>query len=138
MWFIKKFDVTTMYFHGWDDAFLASGTPAVPGATLPSTIHAPSWNGALIEPHYTVSPRLVFTGRYELIRMSQQIQDGNPSNLGNIDAETIGYRFYPFISSRAGFAFHNEFSIVRQRGAAPISGKDLTSGSLMIGFDFDF
>ncbi len=138
MWFIKKFDVTTMYFRGWDNAFLASGTPAEPGATLPAGFHAPSWNGALIEPHYTVGPRLVFTGRYEAIRMSQQIQDSNPSDLGNIDAGTIGFRYYPFISSRAGFAFHNEVSIVRQRKAAPISGNDLTSGSAMVGFDFDF
>ena len=28
MWFIKKFDVTTMYFHGADSAFLGSNTPA--------------------------------------------------------------------------------------------------------------
>jgi len=135
MFFIKQFDVTAMYFRGWDSAAL---TASAPGVAPPAGAHAPSWNGALVEPHYTVSPRLVFTGRYEAIRMSQQVLDGNPSNLGNIDAGTIGFRFYPFISSRAGFAFHNEVSIVRQRGAAPVSGKDLTSGSAFTGFDFDF
>ena len=25
---------------------------------------------------------------------------------------TFGYRYYPFISSRAGFAFHNEYAIM--------------------------
>jgi hypothetical protein len=129
MFFIKKFDVTAMYFRGWDNVLLASSDP---------TAHAPSWNGALVEPHYTVSPRLIFTGRYEAIRMSQQVFDSNPANLGNIDAGTIGFRYYPFISSRAGFAFHNEFSVVRQRGAAPVSGKDLTSGSVLLGLDFAF
>jgi hypothetical protein len=129
MWFVKKFDVTTMYFHGWDSATLASSAAGA---------RAPSWNGALIEPHYTVSPRLVFTGRYEAIRMSQQILPGSPSNLGDIDAGTIGYRFYPFLSSRAGFAFHNEFSIMRQHGAAPVSGLDLITSSVLIGFDFAF
>jgi hypothetical protein len=134
--FIKKFDVTAIYFHGWDDAYLGSLTPA--GQQLPTGAKAPSWNGVLVEPHYTVSPRFVAIGRYEAIRMTQQVFPSNPSNFGNIDAGTIGYRFYPFISSRAGFAFHNEFSIKRQRGAAPISGLDLTTGSVLVGFDFDF
>src|SRR6202011_3332273 len=26
MWYIKKLDITTMYFHGWDNAFLGSNT----------------------------------------------------------------------------------------------------------------
>jgi len=133
--FIKKFDVTAMYFHGWDNVAL---TGPAPGTPPPSGARSPSWNGALVEPHYTVSPRFVAIGRYEAIRISQQVLASNPSNFGDIDAGTVGYRFYPFISSRAGFAFHNEFSILRQRGAAPISGLDLTTGSVLIGFDFDF
>jgi hypothetical protein len=134
--FIKKFDVTAMYFHGWDDAYLGTNTPA--NQSLPTGAQAPSWNGVLFEPHYTVSPRFVAIGRYEGIRMSQQAMSSNPSNFGNMDVGTIGYRFYPFISSRAGFAIHNEVSILRQRGAAPISGNDLTTGSVLVGFDFDF
>jgi hypothetical protein len=51
---------------------------------------------------------------------------------------TFGYRYYPFISSRAGFAFHNEYSLVRQRGVAPISGGDVKSSSIFLGFDFIF
>jgi hypothetical protein len=50
---------------------------------------------------------------------------------------TTGFRYYPFISSRAGFAFHNEFSIFRQRGASP-TGIDQTNSSLLFGFDFAF
>jgi hypothetical protein len=70
--------------------------------------------------------------------MSQQAFDSNPSNLGNTDALTFGLRYYPFISSRAGFAYHGEYSIVRQRGASPVTFSDLTSSSLLFGFDFDF
>jgi hypothetical protein len=136
MWYIKKFDVTTMYFHGWDSAFLGSNTPA--NQALPTGAQAPTWNGALIEPHYNVNPRLILIGRYEPIRMSRQAFASNPSNFGDIDVGTVGFRYYPFISSRAGFAFHNEFSILRQRGAAPVSGRDLTTNSLLIGFDFAF
>jgi hypothetical protein len=135
-WYIKKFDATTMYFHGWDSAFLGSNTAS--NQTLPAGAQAPSWNGALVEAHYTPNPRFVALGRYEAIRMSQQANAGNPGNFGNLDVATVGYRYYPFISSRAGFAFHNEFSILRQRGAAPISGFDLTSSSLLFGFDFAY
>lgn len=135
-WFLKKFDVTTMYFHGWDSAYLGSNTPA--NQPLPAGARAPAWNGALVEPHYTVSPRFVAISRYEAIRMSRQVFASNPSNFGNIDVVTVGYRFYPFISSRAGFAIHNEYSILRQRGAAPISGRDLTTSSFLIGFDFAY
>jgi hypothetical protein len=135
-WFIKKFDATTMYFHGWDSAYLGSNTPA--NQALPTGARAPSWNSALVEAHYTVNPRFVALSRYEAIRMSQQVFATNPGNFGNVDVVTVGYRYYPFISSRAGFAFHNEYSILRQRGAAPISGRDLTTSSLLIGFDFAY
>jgi hypothetical protein len=43
----------------------------------------------------------------------------------------------PIMNSRAGFAIHNEYSWIRQRGTAP-DGTDLASSSLMLGFDFDF
>jgi hypothetical protein len=69
--------------------------------------------------------------------MSQQANPANPSNFGNLDMYTIGYRYYPIMTSRAGFAWHNEYSWIRQRGTAP-DGSDLTSSSLLLGFDFDF
>jgi len=136
MWYVKKFDVTTMFFHGWDNAFLGSNTAA--NTPLPVGAQAPTWNGGLIEAHYNYNPQLILIGRYELIRMSRQVFATNPGNFGDIDAETGGVRYYPFISSRAGFAFHAEYSIKRQRGAAPVSGRDLTSSSVFFGFDFAY
>jgi hypothetical protein len=91
-----------------------------------------------IETHYTWSPQLILINRYELVRMSQQALPDLPGNLGDVDVLTFGYRYYPFISSRAGFAFHNEYSILRQRGTSPINGLDITSSSLFLGFDFIF
>jgi hypothetical protein len=135
-WYIKKVDVTTMFFHGWDSAFLGSNTPA--NTPLPTGAQSPTWNGGLFETHYAPNPQLVLINRYELVRMSRQVFATNPANFGDMDVLTVGYRYYPFISSRAGFAFHNEYAIMRQRGAAPISGLDLTTSSLLIGFDFDF
>jgi hypothetical protein len=135
-WYIKKVDVTTMFFHGWDNAFLGSNTAA--NTPLPSGAQAPTWNGGLFETHYTLNPQLVLINRYEAIRMSRQVFATNPANFGNEDVLTFGYRYYPFISSRAGFAFHNEYAILRQRGAAPVSGLDLTTSSLLLGFDFAF
>jgi hypothetical protein len=104
----------------------------------------------MIETHYTVNPQFILINRYEGIRMSRQalpIDATNgfipgvsvpSSNFGDIDAFTIGYRYYPFIGTRAGFAFHNEYSWVRQRGVSPINGLDLSSNSLFLGFDFIF
>ena len=69
--------------------------------------------------------------------MSQQGDPAAASNLGNIDNYVFGYRYYPFMNSRAGFAWHNEYSWIKLYGLAP-DGSDLTSNSLMLGFDFDF
>jgi hypothetical protein len=142
MWYLHKLDFTTMYFYGHDSVYLGTNTPVNAGsAGLPSGAHAPTWNGGLIETHYNLNPQMVFVNRYELIRMSQQALDSNPGNTGNLDALTFGFRYYPFISSRTGFAFHNEYSIVWQRNinvnaaSLPVG---LTSSSLMFGFDFAF
>jgi len=136
LWYVKKFDVMTQYLHGFDNAFLGTATPSY--EPLPEGAHSPTWNAGLIEPHYNVNPQFILIGRYELIRMSRQALDTNPGNLGDIDAGTVGFRYYPFISSRAGFAFHNEFSVVRQKGVSPLLGRDLTSNSVFFGLDFIF
>ncbi|MGA8618156.1 MAG: hypothetical protein WB660_06490, partial [Candidatus Sulfotelmatobacter sp.] len=110
-----------------------------PGTTLPSFARAPTWNGVLFEPHYVYSPQLIFIGRYETIRMSQQANalPGVPSNLGNISTYTIGYRYNPFMTSRAGFAWHNEYNWLHQDGTAP-DGTNINTSELLLGFDFDF
>jgi len=148
LWYLKKLDFMTMYTHASDNAFLGTGIPSY--NPLPTGAQSPIWNGGMIETHYTVNPQFILINRYELIRMSRQalpVDATNPfipgtsvpsSNFGDIDAFTVGYRYYPFISSRAGFAFHNEYSWVRQRGVSPVNGLDLSSGSLFIGFDFIF
>lgn len=156
LWYFKKLDFMTMYTRGGDNVFLGTGTPSSPNFTLPPGAQGPTWNAGFIETHYTVNPQLILINRYELIRMSRQALPITPgiidpgfsvpsANFGDIDALVIGYRYYPFMSSRAGFAFHNEYSIVRQRGVAPLSGtdlintaRDLTNSSLFLGFDFVF
>jgi hypothetical protein len=136
LWYYKKLDFTTMWIHGSDSAFLGTNTPSY--MDLPVGARKPTWNVGTIETHYTWSPQLILINRYELVRMSQQALPGLPGNLGDVDVLTFGYRYYPFISSRAGFAFHNEYSILRQRGTSPINGVDVTSSSLFLGFDFIF
>jgi hypothetical protein len=70
--------------------------------------------------------------------MSQQGDPTVAKNLGDIDNYVVGYRYNPFMNSRAGFAIHNEFSWFRQRGVAPDGTSDLSSSSLFAGFDFAF
>src|SRR3954453_12171186 len=105
---------------------------------LPAGARNPTWNGAFVETHYVWSPQFTIFQRSEWVRMSQQAIPGTPSNLGDIDNYVFGYRYNPFMTSRAGFAFHNEYSWLRQRGTSPVTSTDLTSNSLMLGFDFDF
>ena len=135
--YLQKLDVALYYQHAWDSAYF--GTSSSPQTGLPAGAQAPTWNGYIIEPHYTVNPQLVLFERNEYVRISRQAIAGTPSNFGDVDAYTFGFRYYPIMTSRAGFAFHNEYSWVRQRGTAtaPASG-DLSSGAVFLGFDFDF
>jgi len=136
--------------HGSDDAWfgacfgdIITGTcpstnnPAA-GGTLPPGSRNPTWNGAFVETHFVYNPQFTIFQRSEWVRMSQQALATNPSNLGDIDNYVIGYRYNPFMTSRAGFAFHNEYSWIRQRGTSPVTFTDLSSNSLLLGFDFDF
>jgi hypothetical protein len=136
MWYLKKYNLTTIFFHSGDSAYLGSNTPS--NTTLPTGARAPTWNGGLFESNYVANPHLVLIQRYELVRMTRQVFASNPSNLGNMDVLTYGFRYYPFLSSRAGFAFHGEYANERQIGAAPVSGLNLSTSSLLGGFDFDF
>ncbi len=151
--YIGKLDIMPFYMHAHDNVFLGTSTPS--NGTLPTGAQAPSWNGAFVEAQYYQSPQLVFVGRYEAIRMQTQALPTNPSDLGNIDAYSVGYRWYPIMFSRAGLAFHNEFSITKSIGIVPLSADGVGlppapapsgnpsntpvwSSSLMIGFDFAF
>ncbi len=143
LFYLGKLDFQVVTQHGWDNAWFGAGYGQGPpfnngpGVTLPPGSRAPTWNGYLVETHYVYSPQLIFIQRSEWERMSRQALPTNPSNLGNIDMYTFGYRYYPIMTSRAGFAWHNEYSWVRQQGMAP-DGFALTNSSLLLGFDFDF
>jgi hypothetical protein len=153
-YFGPHFDLQVVTQHGADNAWFgqgygnainpsngAPGTPLLnntPGTVLPATARAPSWNGATFEAHYVYSPQLIFIGRFELERMSQQATVGTASTLGNITTYTIGYRYNPFMTSRAGFAWHNEYNFLHQDGTGPQPGENVNSSELLIGFDFDF
>jgi hypothetical protein len=142
LFYLGKVDFQVVTQHGWDDAWFGAGygqgQNGPPVTTLPAGSRAPSWNGAFVETHYVWNPQLVMIQRSEWVRMSQQALATLPSDLGNIDAYTFGYRWYPIMSSRAGFAIHNEYSWVRQVGTSPVTGTDVKSSSLMIGLDFAF
>jgi hypothetical protein len=141
MWYIKKFDITTIFFRSSDSAYLGTNTAA--NLPLPAGAQSPKWNGALFESHYMFNPQWMLLNRYELVRMTQQAFGSaaavpNPSNLGNADVLTFGFRYYPFISSRAGFAYHGEYAIIWQKGASPVTFTNITTSNLLFGFDFAF
>jgi hypothetical protein len=150
-YFGQHLDLQVVTQHGQDSVWFGQGygdlidgvaaNNNTTGTTLPAGARAPTWNGILIEPHYVYSPQLIFIGRFETIRMSQQSTPGTPSNLGNISTYTVGYRYNPFMTSRAGFAWHNEYNWLHQDGTGPMVGltnANINTSELLLGFDFDF
>jgi len=161
-YFGEHADVTVVTQHGSDSAWFGQGygdfidgfasSPTatcnsaagpvpcnnVPGTQLAPGSRNPTWNGVLIEPHYVYSPQLIFLGRYETIRMSQQSTPGTRSDLGNITTYTLGYRYNPFMTSRAGFAWHGEFNLFHQVGTSPVTATNINTSEVLTGFDFDF
>jgi len=147
-YFGQHVDVQVVTQHGSDSAWFGQGygdlidgvavNNNTPGTVLAAGSRNPTWNGVLIEPHYVYSPQLLFLARYETIRMSQQSTPGTRSDQGNIDTYTVGYRYNPFMTSRAGFAWHNEFNIFHQTGASALSQTNINTSELLMGFDFDF
>jgi hypothetical protein len=147
LFYFGKLDFQVVTQHGSDSKWFGAGYGDLidgiatgnntPGTVLPAGARSPTWNGAFVETHWVQNPQLIFFQRSEWIRMSQQAIPGTPGNFGNIDNYVFGYRYYPFMNSRAGFAWHNEYGWLKGYGLAP-DGSDLTSNSLMLGFDFDF
>ena len=146
--------------NGGTTATCSSPTPGcplnnVPGTTLPVGSQAPTWNGVLIEPHYVVSPQLILIGRYETMRMSRQADGPGytgvgpngypgqaPSDFGNLSTYTLAFRYNPFMTNRAGFAFHTEWNWLHSVGSgylvgAPV-GSSINTTELLTGWDFDF
>jgi hypothetical protein len=158
-YFGPHIDLTVVTQHGQDNAWFGQGYGDLidgvatqnntTGTTLPVGSQAPTWNGILLEPHYVYSPQLIFIGRYETVRMSQQANGAgylgpagpSASNLGNLSTFTIGYRYNPFMTNRAGFAWHNEYNWLHQDGVGPSMGlttPNVNTSELLLGFDFDF
>jgi hypothetical protein len=167
-YFGQHFDVQVVTQHGSDSAWFGQGygdyvdgyasnptSPPVcannnggvpgtqvcnntPGTTLAQGARNPTWNGVLVEPHYVYSPQLIFLARYETIRMSQQSTPGTRADLGDITTYTVGYRYNPFMTSRAGFAWHNEFNLFHQVGTSPLTSTNINTSEFLTGFDFDF
>ena len=144
---VGRFEFLPFFMHAKDSAFLGTATPA--NQPLPAGAQDPVWNGGFLETHFHVSPQFVVSERYEIIRMSKQASTSTPAALGNINAYSVGYRWYPFMYSRIGLAWHNEFSITKTIGAIPQSGGGVLqppatpntpvwSQSVMLGFDFAF
>ena len=133
--YIKKLDFMPMFTHASESAFLTLGIPS--NVALPPGTRSPVWNGRMLESHYTLNPQFIVVGRYEDIRNTRQLFSGSQHNLGDLDSVTIGYRWYPFMTSRDGFAFHNEFSKVHSIGTSSI-GTNQTTRSVFVGLDFIF
>jgi len=138
IWYAGKFDLSTFFLHGQDNVFLGNGVRADQPFNLPAGAVGPSWNGGFAELHYTYNPQLILLSKFETVQMSRQANPAIRKNLGDVRVWTVGYRWYPIMSSRAGLAWHQEYSRALTTGTAPLTGRDDTTSSFLMGFDFDF
>ena len=69
-------------------------------------------------------------------RLATLQPDGSPQ------VKPVGFRYNPFMTSRAGFAWHNEYNWLHQDGTGPtlVPGAyaNLNTSEFLSGFDFDF
>jgi hypothetical protein len=138
LWYAGKFDLSTFYLHGADNVFLGNGVQANQPFALPPGAAGPTWNGGFAELHYTYNPQLILLSKFETVQMSRQANPAIRRNLGDVRVWTVGYRWYPIMSPRAGLAWHQEYARTLTTGTAPLTGRDDTSSSYLMGFDFDF
>ncbi len=147
IWYAGRFDLSTLFMHGRDNVFLATGVPANQSSLLPIGARSPTWNGGFTELHFAVSPQFVAVARYELIRMSRQafpagtpLTNGQPlsDRFGDVNAYVVGYRWYPIMNSRAGLAWHQEYSLTDTSSTSPVTASNVRKGSYLMGFDLAF
>lgn len=131
----KKLDLVPMYTHGTESADIALGIPSNEAA--PKGVQNPTWNGRMLEAYYTQNLQFIVIARYEDIRNSRQVFASSPNNFGDMDVETIAFRWMPFMHSRAGLAICPEYSKMHQTGASAIESNQ-TLSSAFIGLDFSF
>jgi hypothetical protein len=143
--YFGKLELLPLWMHASDDVRLATDI----GQPIPPEARSPVWNAGLVEAHFYVHQQLVLLAREEMVRMSKQTMPDTPSDLGNVDATAVGFRWYPIMLSRTGLAVHGEYSFSNTTGAAPLSelgsgaapldpGTKVKSSSVFLALDFAF
>lgn len=132
---VKKVDITPLFTHATESAYVALGIPS--SDALAPNVHSPQWNGRMLEVNYTPTLQFIATARYEDIRNTRQTFAQSAGNYGDLDAETVSFRWYPFMTSRDGLALHTEYSKVHSMGISAIGGNQ-TNRSGFIGVDFAY
>jgi hypothetical protein len=131
----KKLDIVPTFMYATESADIALDIPS--NQPTPSGLQNPAWNGRMVELYFTQNLQFIVIARYEEIRNSRQLFTSSASNFGDLDAETISFRWMPFMHSRAGLAICPEYSKLHQIGASAIQSNQ-TLSSAFIGLDFAF
>ncbi|MEP6990687.1 MAG: hypothetical protein ABJA80_07150 [bacterium] len=127
--YLGSLELLPLYMRASDDVALATAGAGQPFPMQPVPVGArsPVWNAAFLEAHYFVGHQFVAMGRHEIIRVATQTLPEFPSDLGNVDATAVGFRWNPFMLSRTGLALHGEYSWTSTTGLPPVS--ELGSGA---------
>jgi len=129
IWFGPRatpFHLILVFAHGEDNQAL------IPGATRNGT-----FNGGFAEFGWTWTLKNIVFGRYDLCKNSTQGVVGNPQDLNDVNAVTVGYRHTFEFSNRSEYALHVEYSSLQTIGTGA-NGLNTRTNQYLVGIDFAY
>jgi hypothetical protein len=93
------------------------------------------YNGGFVEVQYQPLPILIFDGRYDVVRNTQQSDPAVSHSEGNQQQMVLSARYYLNISTRTDLALHAEFSQLR---TTVVGAQDDIVKNALLAFDFAF
>ncbi len=128
------FFFTVAYMYGRESAGLAAGTD--PTGTIDLSTQDNSFHGGFAELDWAPTINFVLFARYDGVRYA--------TAPGDVDAGTLGVRYYLALGPRASMAVHAEVHADRNRGFDPVAGGpswnggDVNVQSALLGLDFAY
>ncbi len=124
-----QFELLGVYMHAGDSERLFTPTTGTPAKA--------SWNGGFAEFNYMPKDDIILVYRFDIVRNSNQGDNGAPASFNNTDSHTALLRYMVLTSTRADLALHLEYNNTKTRKTAG-DGSDQTAQTFLVGWDFAY
>ena len=124
-------------FGAWMAAQDSHGMFVKSGVVPAGVLQDARWNGGFVEADYNPIqfPKWLLIYRYDWITNTRQPDSGFAGNFNNTQQHTAGVRYNFHLSTRTDIALHLEYSHLRGKLTAAVSG-DQHQDTMLVGFDF--